>query len=538
MGVTVSADATTVDRIRQIHGSALANELVDFRASSDQWGFKAEGWISNANYNVKKTVLLIFINHRSVESTAIKKAVDQTYSLFLPKGGHPFCYLSLQIEPHRVDVNVHPTKREVHFLNEDEIVDLICEEIRVRLGKVDTSRNFMTQSILPGVTVPTISPGKFSGTLTRSPGNDGCNASSTMKTPSSIRALTSSRPYENNLVRTDASARKITSMFQPLNTQNESAQSSSRQDSNTADAERGMSEVEEETGGAQPEDSMQYVYIDREPTICRLGSVKELRAEVREQVHSNLTDVIATHTFVGIVDHARRLAAIQSRTKLFLVDYGLLSFEYFYQLSLTDFGNFGLIRLEPPLPLRALLTTAADIERDKTANLDEMQSGSAPDVDWDEVVAVVLDQLLNRRDMLSEYFGFEMDEEGNLHSLPLLMKGYLPSMAKLPHFLLGLGPYVEWDDEKGCFQTFLKELARWYVPEAIPTKPPAGTEPSNVAADQDSPQLTARRDEISGLLENVLFPAFKSRLIATKGLLEGIVEVANLKGLYRVFERC
>jgi DNA mismatch repair protein MLH1 len=35
-----------------------------------------------------------------------------------------------------------------------------------------------------------------------------------------------------------------------------------------------------------------------------------------------------------------------------------------------------------------------------------------------------------------------------------------------------------------------------------------------------------------------LFPAFKARLVATKNLLKGTIEVANLKGLYRVFERC
>ena len=71
--------------------------------------------------------MLLFINHRAVESPAIKKSVEQTYATFLPKGAHPFFYLSLEIEPQRVDVNVHPTKREVHFLNEDEIIAVICD---------------------------------------------------------------------------------------------------------------------------------------------------------------------------------------------------------------------------------------------------------------------------------------------------------------------------------------------------------------------------------------------------------------------------
>lgn len=42
----------------------------------------------------------------------MKKAIDDVYALLLPKGSHPFVYLSLEVNPRNVDVNVHPTKRE------------------------------------------------------------------------------------------------------------------------------------------------------------------------------------------------------------------------------------------------------------------------------------------------------------------------------------------------------------------------------------------------------------------------------------------
>ena len=103
-------------------------------------------------------------------------------------------------------------------------------------------------------------------------------------------------------------------------------------------------------------------------------------------------------------------------------------------------------------------------------------------------------------------------------------------MAKLPNFLLRLGPHVDWNDEKGCFQSFLRELASFYVPETLPLEPPKGEE--------EDVEVAQRRNELHRAIENVLFPAFKARLIATKGLLKGTIEVANLKGLYRVFERC
>lgn len=485
-GIAVPMAASTKDRIRIVHNSAIANELIDFELTNDQYGFKAKGLASNANYNGKKTTLLLFINHRSVDSTVIKKAVEQTYSTFLPKGGKPFLYLSLEIDPARVDVNVHPTKREVNFLNEEEIVEMVCDEIRTKLGKVDTSRTFMTQSLLSGGKTPSIS---------RNISVPEANASTpdSSKRPSVSRP-TPQRPYENNMVRTDAKSRKITTMLQR-------ASSPSR-----------------EAGS----DGIEYDFTDKEATICRLSTIKELRASVRDSMHNELTDVFSNHTFVGVIDDLKRIAAIQSGVKLFLIDYGMVSAEYFYQIGLTDFGNFGAIRFSPPLSLHELLRVG--VEQMKA------QEPDSTDSDWDEVVPAVVEQLVSRRDMLAEYFTLEISEEGELLSIPLLVKGYMPSMGKLPNFLLRLGPHVDWQTEGGCFQTFLRELASFYVPEALPT--------STMSANGDVGTATPRRDELHRALENTLFPAFKSRLVATKSLLKGTVEVANLKGLYRVFERC
>lgn len=513
MGISVPANATTIDRIRQIHGGAVANELVQFKSESDRWGFKANGYISNANYSVKRTALLLFINHRSVESSVIKKAIEQTYSTFLPKGGHPFIYLSLEIEPHRVDVNIHPTKREVNFLHEEEIVEAICDEVRSRLGKVDTSRTFMTQSLLPGGRVP-IAKAAYPDKVT--PGTPTTQQSD--NTRNQTPKPTIQKPYENNLVRTDASARKITTMLPP--------------------AQRPASH------NNVPEDDseeMQYEYSEKEATLCRLTTIKELRAEVRENMHGELTDLFVTHTFVGFVDERRRVAAIQSGVKLYLVDCGMICNEYFYQIGLTDFGNFGSIQFNPPLDLHELLTVAATQEM----KLSEPNT----EFDWEDAVLLVREKIISRADMLSEYFCMEVSDDGKLLSIPLLVKGYMPSLAKLPRFLLRLGPHVNWLEEKDCFHTFLRELASFYTPEALPVPSVRDDDPEGNEAEaeleagpqaevEDDPELAARRKHIAQALENILFPMFKARLVATKGLLDGVCEIANLKGLYRVFERC
>lgn len=482
MSISTPSNATTVDCIRQIHGSAIANELIDFTIGDQQWGFKAFGWTSNANYHVKKTTILLFINHRSVESSAIKKAIEQTYSTFLPKGGHPFTYLSLDIDPQRVDVNVHPTKREVNFLNEDEIIECICEEIRLKLSSVDTSRTFTTQSLLPGAKTPMAETPKYHQ-------NNGPKPS--QRTASSATA----KPLENNFIRTDPNIRKITSMLPHSNSES----------------------------SLPP--SIIYNVLPRETTHCRLTTIKELRAAVRDSMHSSLTEIFASHTYIGLVDEGRRIAAIQGGVKLFLVDYGMISNEYFYQLGLTDFGNFGIIKFEPPLVIKALIEAGVSVERVK-----EPEDGVA----WEEVADAVTAQLIARRAMLTEYFQMEVSESGELISIPLLLKGYTPSLVKLPRFLMRLGPCVNWTEEKACFQTFLKELAAFYTPQQIPKK----TEEDSRAEAANDSGMPESQEDMARVLEHILFPALKARLIATRGMLKGVVEVANLKGLYKVFERC
>ncbi|KAF7869812.1 hypothetical protein EAF04_004596 [Stromatinia cepivora] len=509
--ISTQIASSTVDRIRQIHGSGVANELIEFKSADPRWGFTAQGWTTNANYHVKKTTLLLFINHRSVESTAIRKAIEQTYSTFLPKGGHPFTYLNLEIEPQRLDVNVHPTKREVNFLNEEEIIEKICTDIRIKLADVDKSRNFMTQTLLPGAQAPLVA-GMLDPAASDAAG----------------KARTTTRPYENNLVRTDSKLRKITTMLPPT--------------TKAADAARDATPIPSGSTTAPGSQDVEYTYTDREPIICRLMTIRELRASVRDSMHNTLTEIFASHTFVGIVDERRRLAAIQSGVKLFLVDYAAISSAFFYQVGLTDFGNFGQIRFDPPLSLTSLLTLAATHEK-ATA---PPNTSPEDDFEIEDVVEIVSEQLISRREMLQEYFSFSITADGLLEGIPLLLKNYTPALSKLPQFLLRLGPHVNWTNEKECFSSFLQELAKFYVPEQLPPSP-GPEDPQREGGEQNetggetpiTPEIKQRRDAVRKMVEDVLFPAFRARLIVTRELMGGaVLEVANLKGLYRVFERC
>ncbi|KAF8526505.1 DNA mismatch repair protein [Hysterangium stoloniferum] len=87
-------------------------------------------------------VFLLFINYRLVESPRIKKAIEAVYSGVLPRGTSR---RSLHLDPKAVDVNVHPTKREVHFLDEKIITQRICDAIQEALVVNSGSRTFQYQ---------------------------------------------------------------------------------------------------------------------------------------------------------------------------------------------------------------------------------------------------------------------------------------------------------------------------------------------------------------------------------------------------------
>lgn len=157
--VRTTNGASILDNIRTIYGASVARELLEVSSDNQKYAFKMHGFISNANYSVKKLQFLLFINHRLVDSSALRKAIETLYEAYIPKNSHPFVYISLEIAPRNVDVNVHPTKHEVHFLHEDSIIEAIQKAFEEKLLGANSSRTYYTQTLLPGVPVTDTSTG-------------------------------------------------------------------------------------------------------------------------------------------------------------------------------------------------------------------------------------------------------------------------------------------------------------------------------------------------------------------------------------------
>lgn len=160
MDLNTQLQAGTVDIVRAIYGAQISKELLpialdlseaqcharDIQSSR----FSVGGLLSNANFSQKKLTFVLFINHRLVESSNLRRLLDTIYSKYLPRGGHPFVYLSLHLDPRILDVNVHPTKKEVHFLYEEQFCQVVEEAVEQVLKGANKSRVFYTQSLLSG----------------------------------------------------------------------------------------------------------------------------------------------------------------------------------------------------------------------------------------------------------------------------------------------------------------------------------------------------------------------------------------------------
>ena len=78
----------------------------------------------------------------------LKKGIENIYTSFLMKGSYPFVYLALTVKPENIDVNIHPTKQQVHFLYEDFIVERVCKTLSSSLSQNNCSKSFMTQVLI------------------------------------------------------------------------------------------------------------------------------------------------------------------------------------------------------------------------------------------------------------------------------------------------------------------------------------------------------------------------------------------------------
>ena len=93
------------------------------------WGFTGEPGVSRSTRDEQN----LFVNRRPVENRGLNYALIEGYHTALMKGRYPVCCLFIEIDPSEVDVNIHPSKREVKFHHERAVRGLVGQAVKQTL---------------------------------------------------------------------------------------------------------------------------------------------------------------------------------------------------------------------------------------------------------------------------------------------------------------------------------------------------------------------------------------------------------------------
>ena len=436
--INTAASATALDNIRALYGSALAKELLPVSGASEAHHMRVSGFVSNLNYAVKRLTLILFVNGRLVDSAAIKQSVQSTYARHLPKHTHGWAYLSVELAKDEVDVNVHPTKREVSVLYEDELLQLVEQAMENALKGTQHSRVFYATPLAGAAAQPALVVGHAREDSGEGDGEEqeeedrdeewkeADDQAMDEESPDDIVSLTQvgreRRVYRpNKLVRTDARQGKLASFF-----------------SQPPSSSAGTAAPPSSSSPAPPRAALSCKRSRSATTD--LTSVHRLLEAVRSAEGAGLADLFSHHTFVGIVDGSYSL--LQHKTGLFLVHHARVSEALFYQRILHSFSTHPSLTLSSAVSCAELLSA-----------LPPAPSATA---------AVDAAALVRSSAMLREYWSLSITDDGLLTALPDLLPHYTPPLLALPLLLRALCTDVDWSEEERCLLGVSTALAAFY----------------------------------------------------------------------------
>ena len=110
--------------VYSVFGAELSDTLIETDYSYNS--MRLTGYVSRPHQSRKsRSMQFFFINGRLVKSATAMAALEQAYKNLIMVGRYPACVLNIEIDPKLVDVNVHPSKTEVRFVNEKPVFDLV-----------------------------------------------------------------------------------------------------------------------------------------------------------------------------------------------------------------------------------------------------------------------------------------------------------------------------------------------------------------------------------------------------------------------------
>lgn len=126
--------ATTLHkRIVQLFGHRLNEQLIPVEEQTEL--LKIHGFISKNSYRKNKTLQFFMVNQRFIKNRYLHHAVVSAFEGLIKEGEQPEYFLHLEIDPKHIDINIHPTKTEIKFDNDQAIYALLRSAIKHSLGQ-------------------------------------------------------------------------------------------------------------------------------------------------------------------------------------------------------------------------------------------------------------------------------------------------------------------------------------------------------------------------------------------------------------------
>lgn len=133
--LSAESHADIPSRIKVLFGTSIAESVVSVH--SEIRDVKVDGWICRPDLTRSSMKMVhVYVNRRFVRVPAVTHAMKAAFGEYLPRGRCPVAFLFIAVPPASVDVNVHPAKEEIRFMDPGPVHDAVSEAVRGALAGV------------------------------------------------------------------------------------------------------------------------------------------------------------------------------------------------------------------------------------------------------------------------------------------------------------------------------------------------------------------------------------------------------------------
>ena len=131
--LSLPAAKDLIERLAQLYGVGKARAMR--RVAQESGAFKVSGYAALPSVTEgSRSRQTVSVNGRWVRAEGLTKGIDDAYRATVTAGRYPPVALLVEVDPHQVDVNVHPTKQLVRFSDEKEVRQAISEAVHNAIG--------------------------------------------------------------------------------------------------------------------------------------------------------------------------------------------------------------------------------------------------------------------------------------------------------------------------------------------------------------------------------------------------------------------